>query len=176
MTKLMVFMFLSFTGAFSNFSFAANTAQAAETRDVGRAVVWDDARAKCQNLGAGWDLPTPEQFLALVMTGRGFKIGTEGHAIYPMWIRGTSEEENAALKGQSNIYYLADGRGYDITRLSVSPNAVLEFTADTNSMIQHYNDNLEPMDKTELDAQIESARQLIAAMTGGFEVRCVLGQ
>lgn len=59
-------------------------------QDAGRASIWDAARSQCQALGAGWDLPTLEDYGGLLLALRApvVVIKTETGNMYPMWVRG----------------------------------------------------------------------------------------
>ena len=99
---------------------------------VGKASTWDEARALARQAVAGGDLPTPEEYMLLVMsTALDVKLpmgsAEDAPGIYPMWARSENEAENAsALAKTSKVIAAQDGAGAGYEWIDIGASVVAE--------------------------------------------------
>lgn len=91
-----------------------NAGELLRYQDAGKATKWDIARIQCQALGTGWDLPTVQDYMELIVAMRSPVqiVPNEAGNRYPMWVRGNSEQENVFMQGSSKLLYMSDGAGF----------------------------------------------------------------
>lgn len=141
-------------------------------KDAGRATLWDDAYAQCENLGEGWHLLNLEEYAILVMTGQIPKVQVPGTTGYPAWVQGNSAEENEKLKGTTYVVYLSDGNGMTLGQMDVS-----EFTLSLSKAVlpqieAQLEKETDPKALAGLKEVITNIKSVINAIDGGFTVRC----
>lgn len=153
----------------------AFSSQILEFKEIGKASSWDDARALCQKLGDGWDLPTRSQMVELVISGHSPKMWTPvGTEAFPLWTREEGEADNATLKGTSLVYFLETNKGYDPQALDVSPLRVKAAQDRLQDMKNDVSPYIQQLGHKGAKAYMNFLEDFIKKTEGGYTVYCVL--
>lgn len=97
------------------------------------AKTWNEAREKCQKLGKGWDLPTPNQIQLILQKEMAtvleyYEIGRASvWRDYVMWVRAENEDHNIQLQDRSTALRY-NPRTDEISELDLSREAFAEMS------------------------------------------------